>query len=187
MVQRWAGSHDLPRSDQTLGPQVPVLTTITSPSGYISMSTCGGRNLSVPHILTSLSDRCQVVEVPKLYGCPSCLQVSMGRATSHSKRCQAHFPLMYFGCHLLLKGIIILDPSNVGGDPPAVEFAGSVVEGLVLGHWPNDELFKPGWQGFGWLISRLGLSIYVIDKGGTPWAVSLREGRDSAVVQEFDC
>ena len=29
MVQRWAGSHDLPRSDRTLGPQVPVLTTIT--------------------------------------------------------------------------------------------------------------------------------------------------------------
>ena len=29
MVQRWAGSHDLPRSDRTLGPQVPVLTTVT--------------------------------------------------------------------------------------------------------------------------------------------------------------
>ena len=29
MVQRWAGSHDLPRSDRTLGPQVLVLTTIT--------------------------------------------------------------------------------------------------------------------------------------------------------------
>ena len=29
MVQRWAGSRDLPRSDRTLGPQVPVLTTVT--------------------------------------------------------------------------------------------------------------------------------------------------------------
>ena len=29
MVQQWAGSHDLPRSDRTLGPQVPVLTTVT--------------------------------------------------------------------------------------------------------------------------------------------------------------
>ena len=29
MVQRWAGSHDLPRSNRTLGPQVPVLTTVT--------------------------------------------------------------------------------------------------------------------------------------------------------------
>ena len=29
MVQHWAGSHDLPWSDQTLGPQVPVLTTVT--------------------------------------------------------------------------------------------------------------------------------------------------------------
>ena len=33
MVQRWAGSHDLPRSDRTLGPQVPVLTTVTSTLG----------------------------------------------------------------------------------------------------------------------------------------------------------
>ena len=30
MVQRWASSHDLPRSDRTLGPQVPVLAAITS-------------------------------------------------------------------------------------------------------------------------------------------------------------
>ena len=29
MVQQWAGSHDLPQSDRTLGPQVPVLTTVT--------------------------------------------------------------------------------------------------------------------------------------------------------------
>ena len=29
MVQRWASSHDLPRSNRTLGPQVPVLTTVT--------------------------------------------------------------------------------------------------------------------------------------------------------------
>ena len=29
MVQQWAGSHDLPRSDRTHGPQVPVLTTVT--------------------------------------------------------------------------------------------------------------------------------------------------------------
>ena len=29
MVQLWAGSHDLPWSDRTLGPQVPVLTTVT--------------------------------------------------------------------------------------------------------------------------------------------------------------
>ena len=31
MVQQWAGSHNLPRSDRTLGPQVPVLTAITQP------------------------------------------------------------------------------------------------------------------------------------------------------------
>ena len=29
MVQQWAGSHDLPRSDRTLGPQVPAFTTVT--------------------------------------------------------------------------------------------------------------------------------------------------------------
>ena len=33
MVQRWASSHNLPRSDRTLGPQVPVLTTVTDDKG----------------------------------------------------------------------------------------------------------------------------------------------------------
>ena len=39
MAQRRAGSHDLPRSDRTLGPQVPVLTTVT---GRLTCMILGG-------------------------------------------------------------------------------------------------------------------------------------------------
>ena len=39
MVQQWAGSHDLPRSDRTLGPQVPAFATVTRPVNLSEQSS----------------------------------------------------------------------------------------------------------------------------------------------------
>ena len=53
-------------------------------------------------------------------------------------------------------------------------------------HRPNDKLLEPGRQGFGQLGSYLGLSIDVVNVGGTSWTIVFGEGRNCAVVQQFD-
>ena len=53
MVQRRASSHDLPWSDQTLSPQVPVLTTITSVAVNLVLRCVGEVVPNLEYILSS--------------------------------------------------------------------------------------------------------------------------------------
>ena len=186
MVQLWVGSHDLPRSDRTLGPQVPVLTTVTSLFRYISMSTCCGGDSSMPHDLTTFANCPQMVEVRKSNGRPCCLQASTGRATCCGEQCQPHFPLMYFSQGFLFESVIVTDPGDVSRDPPLIQLASSFIESLVLWHRSDDELFEPCGHGLHWLASYFGLGIDVIDVQGASWAVVLGKDGDHAVVQQLD-
>ena len=63
---------------------------------------------------------------------------------------------------------------------------GCLVQLLVLRHWPDDALFKPGQESLDWLASCCGLSIDVENVGSTPRAIAFSESGDGAVVQQLD-
>ena len=183
MVQRRAGSHDLPRSDRTLGPQVPVLATVTSPPRYISTSSCCGGYPSPTRELPALPNGSQVLEVRKAVRRPCPLQSVLTGATRLTIRSQACFPLSYLCRRLLLQRVEVAESGNVGGDAPVVEFASRFVQLVVLRHWSDDTFFEPSREGFNRLAPHCWLGVNMEDVRGTSRTVVFGEPGYCAVVQ----
>ena len=186
MVQRWAGSHDLPRSDRTLGPQVPVLTTVTLLSRYISTSTCRRGDPTALGKLSLFSHRAQVLEVREVVRRPRSFQSTLACTARLTIGSQARFPLTYFCQCLLLQRFKIAESSDVGSDTPIVKFAGRFVQLLILRHGSDDAFFEPCREGLDRLALHCGLSVDVKDVRGASRPVAFGESRDCAVVQELD-
>ena len=165
---------------------MPVLTTITSPSRYISTSTCGGGYPTTARELPALSNGPQVLEICEAIRRLSSLQPVFAGTARLTIRGQACLPLTYLRCRFLFQGVEVTESGDVSRNAPVVEVAGRFVQFLVLRHRPDDAFFEPSREGLDRLALYCGLGINVENVRGTPWAVAFGEPRHSAVVQQLD-
>ena len=179
MVQRWAGSHDLPRSDRTLGPQVLALTTIT-------VSDClfpGALVVAALLVGSAVGQPFKVGKEVTGFGQFESALDGVVRSSMHGGEGREGVDLFVGIDHLVMGGA---ESIEVGPDSPVLQVAGLVLNNGESGGRTSDKLEQPVRE---WDDGSLGMvdpGVYVDDGRGGGTDIGVGKAGDLEVVHLLD-